>query len=58
MPPRVLRVKPDAPVSIHGLAPGYFPHFQNPENISDGVYKRVLGTIDGNCQVITLFSLW
>ena len=30
MSPRGQRVEPDISISIHGSAPGYFPHFQNP----------------------------
>ena len=38
-----LRFEPDILVSIHGSAPGFSPHFRNPEKLLDGVYKRVLG---------------
>ena len=43
MSPRGVRVEPGILVSIHGSAPVYSLHFQKPDNISDGVYKRVLG---------------
>ena len=38
------RVKPDILASIHGLAPGSFPHFLKPEIISGGIHDRVIGT--------------
>ena len=38
------RVKPDTLISIHGLSPGSFPHFLKPENILNGVDKRVHGS--------------
>ena len=34
------RVEPDILISIHGLAPGTFPHFQNTDNLLDGVDKH------------------
>ena len=40
----IIIVEPDIFISIHGLAPGSFPHFWNPENISDVVDKRVPGS--------------
>ena len=42
--PRARRVEPDISISIHGSAPGSFPKFLKPENILDGVDKRVHGS--------------
>ena len=36
-------VEPDIFISINGSAPGSFLHFRNPDNLSDGVDKRVHG---------------
>ena len=54
--PRVLRVEPDISVSIHGSDLVSYPHFQNPENISDGVYNHVLGTHGSATTSCMLYS--
>ena len=44
MSSRSRSVKPDILVSIHGLAPDFFPNFRKPVNIPDGLHKRVVLT--------------
>ena len=55
MSPCGLRFKPDVLLSIHVSVPGSSPHFKNNEYISDGVYKRVIGTHSSAMMSRTLY---
>ena len=58
--PRSRRVEPDILMSIHGPYLCSFTHLQKPENILDGVDKRVHGSTgsDMNVMYIVLPCYW
>ena len=38
------KLDPDISISIHGSAPGTFPHFRKNEDILDGEYYHIYGS--------------